>query len=157
VLRAKLGFRQVDAWLSNNLDGESMPNLPLRSYKPLLRLPLGQGVGRGQLRDGEAEKRVVGGLRAGWRRKRRTASPEQPGFLTLRAIGISAVRRRTTCNNNSRASQRPNSWIVKVMRVVRIVAGIARQPINATESRSRRQQLPHSAMRSYYQKRHLGS
>jgi hypothetical protein len=73
----------------------------------------------------------VGILKAGWCRKRLTASPEQPGFLKLlRARGNDAAWGRATCS--SRTSQRPGAWIVRnvrivgVVRVVRIVAGIAR-------------------------------
>jgi hypothetical protein len=36
----ELRFRKVDARLSRNLEGETMPNLSLCSCKPLLRLPL---------------------------------------------------------------------------------------------------------------------
>ena len=38
MLRAKLGLGKVDAWLSRDLEGETVPNLSLRLYKQLLRL-----------------------------------------------------------------------------------------------------------------------
>jgi hypothetical protein len=38
VLRAKLGLGKVDAWLSRDLEGETVPNLSLRLYKQPLRL-----------------------------------------------------------------------------------------------------------------------
>jgi hypothetical protein len=52
----------------------------------------------------EAEKRLVGGLRAGRRRKRPTASPEQLDLLRLRARGNDAGR--AACNgSNQRAAE----------------------------------------------------
>jgi hypothetical protein len=80
--------------------------------------------------------------------------PKQPYFLKLRARGNDAAWRRATCNSSSRTSQRPGAWVVKVVKIVRVVAGFARaeaeawrlepagwpggnsrrlQPINATE------------------------
>jgi len=41
-----------------------------------LRETFGVGVVQVQRRNCEAEKRLVGGLRAGWRRKRPAASPD---------------------------------------------------------------------------------
>jgi hypothetical protein len=58
--------------------------------------------GRGQRRDGQAEKRLVVALRAGWCRKWPTASPKQPGFLRLRARGNDAAWRRATCDGGRR-------------------------------------------------------
>jgi hypothetical protein len=40
MLWANLRFCRVDARLSRNLKGETMPKLSLRSFKPLLRLLL---------------------------------------------------------------------------------------------------------------------
>jgi hypothetical protein len=43
---------------------------------------------------------LVGGLRAGWCRKRPTASPQQSGFLKLMARDNDAAWRRAICNSS---------------------------------------------------------
>jgi hypothetical protein len=74
---------------------------------------------------GEAEKRLVGYLRANRSRRQPAASPEPPGFLKLWARGNDAARRRAACNGSHRTSQRPGAWDVRIVSVVSVLAGIA--------------------------------
>jgi hypothetical protein len=75
--------------------------------------------------DGSCGRRLRNSAR--WRsranrsRRRRTASPEQPGLLRLSTRGNDAVQRRTTCNSSYRTRQRSGAWIMRDVRMVRIV------------------------------------
>jgi hypothetical protein len=82
-------------------------------------------------------------------RRRPTASPEQPGFLKLRARGNDAAWRRATCDGSRKqhameVEGKPkqawivrNVWVVRIVRivgVVRVVAGIVRKEAKVVEA-----------------------
>jgi hypothetical protein len=93
-------------------------------------------------------------------RKRPTASPETARLSQAQGEGHNAAWRCATCDSSSRTSQRPSAWIVKVVRIVRVMAGFARAEAEVAElaggfllpqaatnqrhrPRRRRQQLKH--------------
>ncbi|KAF1935925.1 hypothetical protein EJ02DRAFT_107842 [Clathrospora elynae] len=66
-------------------------------------------------------------------RKRPTASPETSRLSQAQGEGHNAAWRCATCDSSSRTSQRPSAWIVKVVRIVRVMAWFARAEAEVAE------------------------
>jgi hypothetical protein len=105
------------------------PRMQRLLEEPAYRLKVGRGEGRAaKARPTGKVLGKAGDVMARWRRdwwkvegKRPTASPKQPAFLKLRAMGTDAVRRGATGSGSCRTSQWSDAWIVRDVRMAQIV------------------------------------